>query len=710
MRSVLFTWLIILAAYTSLCSQNPGVDSLRQIAVEHPADTIGINVLIRMANKFAEDNSGLDSAILFAREAYELADQIDYAPGRAEAAYTEAYAHDLAGHLSLALEYYEKARQQYETIDNVEQVAVCMNGKGVACYFQGEYGKALQYYLECLDYANAHNLKFQAANTQLNIGVIYRLTDKYDEAINIYQENVRIRKDLMDSTNLALVYNNLAVVYTYLKQFDRAIEYLDTSITIYQQLQDSFKLGALYVTLGDTYRSQGKSDLAMSNLKKGYDIMQKFNDNIHQSKALLYMGQTQFQSDNFVQAEVFYKEALKVLEESELDDIRLDIYKALASNNEAQGKYQPAYEYLSQYLLIFEKLQSEEKLRATEEMQTKYETAKKEQELISLASEKALIDIQLSAAQRRNLFLGTGLLIFGILSFIIYRFYKKVQSQNQVISENLKEKEYLLEELKKAQEQMVRSEKMASIGQLTAGIAHEINNPVNFIKNNAQALQLDIQDLQRLTDAIIKNDIAGNKNELIEKIKHEIDLETIHGEVGALVNGVQNGVDRISTIVRSLRHLTYMDQGQRVVTSLHEALDSAAEVIMTNYLDRISLEKNYQAPDQITAFPSQLHQLFLNLLNNAAQAIDEKGIIIIKTTDDPEGVKIQISDNGVGMNEETRTKIFDPFYTTKKIGEGTGLGLSISHAIIQNHDGGIDVESEVGKGTRITVMLPKGEG
>ena len=302
LRSIRHSWtallLLVLAgqvrAETALL-----LDSLKaELARERP-DTARVALYNDISEEFAKDYKLLDSAIAYGHLAHRLAQDIAYPQGKAAAAYRLAYAFDLSGKLQDALDHYELARQYYTETGDKEWIATCMHGKGVACYFQGDYGRSLEYYLAALEYERANELLEDEANTLLNIGVLYRIMENYDEAIRIYQQNIPIRKQLQDSVNLAKVYNNMGVVYTYQNQLDSAITYLDSSIVIYRALKDSFLLATVYITLGDAYLEAGQDlEKARLHLLEGYHIVRKYDDNIQQSKALLYLGQLESRSDN----------------------------------------------------------------------------------------------------------------------------------------------------------------------------------------------------------------------------------------------------------------------------------------------------------------------------------------------------------------------------------------------------------------------------
>lgn len=269
--------------------------------------------------------------------------------------------------------------------------------------------------------------------------------------------------------------------------------------------------------------------------------------------------------------------------------------------------------------------------------------------------------------------------------------------------------EKAIEDLKATQDQLVQAEKMASLGQLTAGIAHEINNPINFVSANIQPLKDDMADIIKLV-RIYEDVIKENKLEKIfyevYKFRGDTNIELSLKEIDDLLNGMDDGAKRTSEIVKGLRNFSRMDQNVLKKSNLNESLDSTLALLHSTYKNRVDIVKNYGDIPEIDCFPGQINQVFMNIISNAIQAITQEGVINIKTWSEGDMVKISLKDSGAGMTEEVRKKIFDPFFTTKEVGKGTGLGLSISYGIIEKHNGEIEVFSRPGQGTEFIITLP----
>jgi signal transduction histidine kinase len=287
---------------------------------------------------------------------------------------------------------------------------------------------------------------------------------------------------------------------------------------------------------------------------------------------------------------------------------------------------------------------------------------------------------------------------------------EEVLATNEALEMQKRELQLTLQNLKLTQAQLIQSEKMASVGVLTAGIAHELNNPINFVSGNVKPLRRDIEDIfsiiEKYDDIIEIRGIADTFSE-VNALKEKIEFHFLMKEVISLLEGIEDGANRSSQIVKGMRSFSRLDDEKPQIYDIHEGIDSALILLHNKIKDRINIRKDYGEIKDIECYPGKLQQVFMNILTNSVQAIEGKGEIFIQTISSDIGVKIIIKDNGRGMSAEVKEHIFVPFYTTKDVGQGTGLGLSISFGIIEQHKGNIDVISEPGKGTEFIISLPK---
>lgn len=265
------------------------------------------------------------------------------------------------------------------------------------------------------------------------------------------------------------------------------------------------------------------------------------------------------------------------------------------------------------------------------------------------------------------------------------------------------------EALRRTQQQMIESEKMASLGQLTAGVAHEINNPINFVVSSATPLRRDIEDIisvLNLYRSTVDEQNLHRQFERVKKLEEELDVDYAVQEVQQLLKGIEEGGKRTAEIVKGLRTFSRLDEDEIKTASVTEGIESTLTLLRKKAEPRIQIVREYGEIPVIECYPGKLNQVYMNLLSNAIQAIPGEGEIRISVQHIGDSVRIQIADTGQGMTEEVQRRIFEPFFTTKDVGVGTGLGLSISYGIIERHNGSIEVHSESGKGTTFTLTLP----
>jgi signal transduction histidine kinase len=296
---------------------------------------------------------------------------------------------------------------------------------------------------------------------------------------------------------------------------------------------------------------------------------------------------------------------------------------------------------------------------------------------------------------------------------------QKVDQRTHELKESNTQLSVALDNLKDAQTQLVEAEKMASLGQLTAGIAHEINNPINFVKSNINPLRLDVRDLLDVLneyEGLHKiNEEATYRKKLseIERFKQQIDVDFVQKEIDSLIVGIEEGAERTAEIVQGLRTFSRLDEAELKIVDVHEGILSTLVILKNSTPYYVNIEKQFNASGDIECYPGKLNQVFMNILTNAIQAISAKPeknnpeTIFITTKDiENDCMQISIKDTGVGMTEDVKHRIYEPFFTTKEVGEGTGLGMAIVFKIIQKHQGHIDIISEPCKGSEFIITLP----
>jgi signal transduction histidine kinase len=307
--------------------------------------------------------------------------------------------------------------------------------------------------------------------------------------------------------------------------------------------------------------------------------------------------------------------------------------------------------------------------------------------------------------------LVVGLLITLSLAIIFWNLLRRRQETEQFrLTSNkiLNEKSAVVDMLNEAQGQLLQSEKLASIGQLAAGIAHEINNPVGYVTSNIGTLTVYFDRIISLIKAyeLLETKLPEDAQGAVKEAKSKVELNYLYEDIPSLLKESSDGLSRVSKIVQDLKNFAHTDSDEWEIADIQKGLESTLNVAWNELKYKVDLVKDYNDIPQIECKLSQLNQVFLNMLVNAAQAINDHGTITLRTRQTGDQVMVEFSDTGQGIAKENLTRIFDPFFTTKPIGKGTGLGLSLSFGIVQKHHGKIEVESQVGKGTTFRIYLP----
>lgn len=295
---------------------------------------------------------------------------------------------------------------------------------------------------------------------------------------------------------------------------------------------------------------------------------------------------------------------------------------------------------------------------------------------------------------------------FGISRDITARRAVLADMETQIIELGL-----LNQQLRDTQAQLLQSEKLASVGQLAAGVAHEINNPMGFVNSNLHSLRREVIDLLELLNAYEKAeallpDSSPEKNRIVQ-VKERIDLEFLTTDILSILDESDEGVHRVVNIISSLKDYSRADSQEWHLANLEEGLESTLSIAWNIIKYKAEVKRNYSGVPKIECIGSQINQVFMNLLVNAAQAIADRGTITISTGFDEHNVWVEVSDTGSGISPDNLSHIFEPFFTTKPVGQGTGLGLSLSYGIVQSHHGELKVASKLHEGTTFTVTLPR---
>lgn len=572
------------------------------------------------------------------------------------------------------------------------------------------------------------------------MGIYHECRAEYGKAIEWHLKNLQLSEKLNDNESKLSALSDLSGQFHFLKQYDKAKFYVKEAIRLSEIIPTKpRRISVFYLNLGIYHRESNQPDSALINYKKSLEIKKAINDstgiaNVNINISTLLIDQQKYaEAQPYVSFNLayhlrkkdlvniwfdYYNQAFICLGKKEFELAHTYLEKALFSAKKIKSKqkesetyqlfsrfYQDQGNYKNALMMNqkFQQLQSEiinlETNKSVAELQEKYEYTKREQQNKILEAE---LETQKWQMQTAAIVAFGGALLALLAGLAWWQNRKKnllLSRKNDELQTQKAQLENTLQRLHQMREQLILSEKMASVGQLTAGIAHEINNPISFVANNVQALKMDLADIMALLPP--------------EQFQNPIFIE-LNQEIQTLMASIERGVDRTRDIVQGLRIFARNEEGEFNKVDLHQCIDAALAILRFETRDRCQIIKRYGVTPLINGLSGKLNQVFLNILTNAVQAIlsihpeqtPPTGIIEIVTLKALNMVEVHIMDNGCGMDELTQKRIFEPFFTTKSVGEGTGLGMAICYGIIQHHRGSIKVSSQKGEGTTIVLSFP----
>lgn len=618
----------------------------------------------------------------------------------------EGYGHFFKAMNAMAFGQWLEAEHDFFTAIEVFQqvgdslsVALGYDRVGYAFRNQGLFAESLKYHLLGLKRREAYGASsLDIGNSYASVGGMYYQLGEYESASLYYQRAFSLREAANDTMSIALSMKGLGRLYRTIAIYDSSQYYLTRSLALFKKTGSITHIFDNYKELGLLFRNIGQYEQAEYAFLQGLETAQSLGSKGRVADIYLEMGKLYLEIKEVEKAQKNITKSQEIYQDSrDLEGLQ-QVHVLLSELAEATGDLEKALALLeisTQYKDTFYTNNSNKRLV---ELRMTFETEQTEIELENLRKEEAF-----RTRERNSLFYGVITLIV-LLAALFYAILLRIKAFRNLLVEKhkadalLKEKEALVENLKNTQTQLVQSEKMASLGQLTAGIAHEINNPINFIASSCFALESDFEELKPHIQKIPKTD------ETSDNLTSEIDL--VVAEIPQLINSIKRGVTRTQEIVSNLNSFSRKSYGQFEKSNLHGGIDSALTILSNKIKGRITVHKDYGDIPLVECQLLRINQVFLNLINNAIDAMESNGELFISTSKQEDEVLVRIKDTGVGMSKKKVKRIFEPFYTTKEIGKGTGLGLSISYGIIQNHNGKIAVWSEPGQGSEFTIYLP----
>lgn len=600
----------------------------------------------------------------------------------------------------LVVLYSDSAIELSSKMNDSVRLAHSITRKGVVLYYLGDYNKSLE------NYFLAINIKEESGNfgsiwrEYNNIGLILKENGQYSEALEYFRKALKDIEKLGLTGFEALILNNMGLCYRGMNQYKEATDLQEKSLTINLKLNLRQAVARNYNNLGNLSKDQGNYQEAMSFYRKAIEINKQLENKFEIITILNNMADASLKLDKLNDAERYLNESNDLLKSTKANQLKLINLNQFADLYSYTGQHEKSASYYKQYALLLDSLSNSERSMQFEQLKLLANAEKEIQRIEFLEQINAFQEDQI-----RNLRIiqyGGGIAIALILSMLIIVLYNlRIKKQlNHKLREHIFEEETLneelkttneelqtqrdnlsetIEKLKNTQEKLIQAEKMASLGVLASGVAHEINNPLNFIKGGVFGLNDYVED----------------------------HFPEHTQEVKIYVDSINEGIDRAADIVKSLSHYSHQSDVSVKECRMHEIIDNCLNILRNKIEDKIKVNKRYTSTNLLVKCnEGKMHQAILNILSNAAQAIPGEGEITIETIPKDSQFHIAVSDSGNGISKENMSKIFDPFFTTKSVGEGTGLGLSITYNIIKELNGSIEIESELYKGTSIRLILP----
>jgi two-component system NtrC family sensor kinase len=615
-----------------------------------------------------DDQGNYSEALKNNSEALKIREEIGDKAGIAASYNNMGNIYSAIGNYPEALANFFAALKIKEEIGDKKSIANSYNNLGNAYYSQHEYAQALKYHLAALKIRQKIDDKSGIASSYNNIGIIYDDNGNYSDALKYQLASLKIENQIGDAEGIAFTYDNIGLIYSHQKDYNKALQYFLDYLKSSEEIEDKSSIADAYNNLGAAYTALGNTSDASLYLNKGLSMAKEVG------------------SIDFIKS----------------------AYEEMAQLDSVQGNFKQSLEHYKLYVIYRDSLFNKENTKKIVQSQMQYEFDKKE----SLAkAEQDKKDAETKRARNQQYFtiaaLAIVVLAVIIIAIIQYRSNQHKRKVNFLLQGEKQKVESTLSELKSTQAQLIQSEKMASLGELTAGIAHEIQNPLNFVNNFSEV-----------------------NRELISELAEEVDKGNTK-EVKAIANDIKDNEEKINyhgkradTIVKNMLQHSRQTKGVKDPTDINVLCD---EYLRLSYHGLRAKDKSFNADfktdfderiGKINIVPQDIGRVLLNLFNNAFYAVSEKQKtadenykpLVTVATKSPSPlekgwVEVIVSDNGNGIPQNIVDKIFQPFFTTKPTGQGTGLGLSLSYDIVKAHSGDIKVETKESEGTTFTIHI-----
>ncbi|GAB4054693.1 tetratricopeptide repeat protein [Spirosoma litoris] len=713
--------LLVWLSVTSLQAQ----DSLRtalqtQLAQHLQADTVRVNRLNELAYLVRSDDP--KQTVALAQEALTLSRKLQYQWGEAMSLYELGIGHDTYRDFHKTLPYLNEALSLFKRLNDRIGLARVLSQIGWFYTQRGDYVLALTHDLQAQRLAEkSGNLKVLSTTTA-RLATLYITLADYQQGLTVLSSAIQLFERANDQEGICRSLNGFGELYRLQGDFDRAERYYDKAIRLAQALNRPRLAAQAESNLAAAYVAQGNYDEALRTAHRALTVLTKIPETevVVWTQTVLARGYLKKNQPD--KALEYGLRSWQLSRQIGNRESSRDANEILAEVYAAQHKYAEAYAAQQKYIAYVDTLSGRNTQQQLALLQYNYGLAEKQTQIALLKKDKAL-QMAMAQRQRQLLFgalIGIGL-VLGVL-FLMYRNNRQKQKANSILQQQKAEIQaqrdqtnQALAELKSTQNQLIQSEKMASLGELTAGIAHEIQNPLNFVNNFSE---VSVELVQEVREERKKGPDRDEEleDELLTDLTNNLHKISQHG-------------NRASAIVKGMLEHSRKSTGHKEPTNINALAD---EYLRLAYHGLRAKDKTFNATlktdfdtslGEVNVISQDIGRVFLNLFTNAFYAVNQRQIVetghassrpepyqptvLVSTKKMGNQAVITVSDNGTGIPESVLQKIFQPFFTTKPTGEGTGLGLSLAYDIVtKGHNGTLTVESKAGEGTKFVISLP----
>ncbi|QQS52686.1 MAG: tetratricopeptide repeat protein [Bacteroidota bacterium] len=601
--------------------------------------------------------------------------------------------------------YSDSAIELSISIRDSARLAHSISRKAVAQYYLGDFNSSMENYFLSLSIKDKIGDNESVIKEYNNIGLILNNLENYKIAAQYFELALNIlEKNKGDRFIKALALNNLGVSYRGLKQYDSA------KVAYKKALEINTEIGALRSkahnlnNLGNLYFLDKDYNSAIDYLSQALELNRSLYNNYEEAQNLCNLADVYLATNDYTKALSHLNDAEKIILEINADYLKTRLLNLYSNYYSAKKMYREAYIYRDKYALLRDSIIQASRVKQFDQLKNLANAEKEIQKVEFLRQINTLQEKEIRV--QRFMLIGGSLLLLSILTllFITLKNLKTIKQLNIKLLDRTYEIETLNEELystneelhaqrdnleialttlQATQKQLIHAEKMASIGVLASGVAHEINNPLNYIMGG----------------------IVGIENYLSKNLNSHLE------ELSPLINAINTGVDRAAAIVTSLNHYSSIGKSSITECDVHALIDNCLDMLQDQITNKAEIKRIYNAKPRMVFFnENKLQQAIFNILLNAVQSIESDGKITITTFGTEDNFSIKIEDNGCGISKENLSKVFDPFFTTKDPGKGAGLGLSIAYNIFKEQNGSIELDSVLNKGTCVTIQFsPSGK-